>query len=160
MGLIRDLLTRGLDDAILAREDPIESVGRARSVDELIFNQIEGRFELAIELEIPDELHKSTGNGRYRIARYEVAIGKDPEKGELIITNEALWLCPKRQLSTNPQLSFFPNETNPTGKRIRKNVPGKVGIRLSVRQRAAMIIFTRKLEGGTVPSELVLAELH
>ena len=124
VGLVRDLLTRGIDDAILAREDPIESVGRARSVDELIFNQIADRFELAVELEIPDELHKSTGNGRYRIARYEVAIGNDPEKGELIITNEALWLCPKQQSSINPQLSFFPNEPVPPesvfAKRARK----------------------------------------
>ena len=35
-----------------------ESIGRARSVDELIFNQIADRFELAIELEIPNELRK------------------------------------------------------------------------------------------------------
>ena len=39
LGLIRDLLTKGLDDAILTREDLVESVGRARRVDELIFNQ-------------------------------------------------------------------------------------------------------------------------
>ena len=58
LGLVRDLLTKGVDDAILAREGTIESVGRARSVDELIFNQIADRFELAIELEIPDELRK------------------------------------------------------------------------------------------------------
>ena len=44
LGLIRDLLTKGLDDAILAREDLIGSVGRARRVDELIFNQIADRF--------------------------------------------------------------------------------------------------------------------
>ena len=42
LGLIRDLLTRGLDDAILVREDLIESIGRARRVDELIFNQMSG----------------------------------------------------------------------------------------------------------------------
>ena len=113
VGLIRDLLTRGLDDAILAREDPIESVGRARSVDELIFNQIEDQFELAIELEIPDELHKSIGNGRYRIARYEIAIGKDPENGELTIANETLWFCPKPPPCTPPQTSLFPNEPVP-----------------------------------------------
>ena len=59
VGLVRDILTRGLEDAILAREGTIESVGRARSVDELIFNQIADRFELAIELEIPEELRKS-----------------------------------------------------------------------------------------------------
>ena len=124
VGLIRDLLTRGLDEAILAREDLTGSIGRARRVDELIFNQIEARFELAVELEIPDELRKSKANGRYRIARYEVAIGKDPEKGELIITNETLWLCPKPLSLTNPQLSFFPNEPEPPesllAKRARK----------------------------------------
>ena len=124
VGLVRDILTRGLEDAILAREDLIESVGRARSVDELIFNQTADRFELAVELEIPDELHKSKTNGRYRIARYEVAIGKNPEKGELIITNETLWLCPKPLSLTSQQLSFFPNEPEPPesllAKRTRK----------------------------------------
>lgn len=124
VGLIRDLLTRGLDDAILAREDPIESGGRARSVDELIFNQISDRFELAIELEIPEELRKSTGNGRYRIARYEVAIGKDPGKGELIITNETLWLCPRQQSITNQQFLFFPDEPVPPEKGLAKRGKG------------------------------------
>ncbi len=113
VGLIRDFLTMGLDDAILVREDTIERRGRASHVDELIFNQIANRFELAVELEIPDELRKSTTNGRYHIARYEVAIGKDQEKGELTIINETLWLCPKPLSRTNPQLSFFPNEPDP-----------------------------------------------
>ncbi|MCZ6681253.1 MAG: AAA family ATPase [Candidatus Poribacteria bacterium] len=61
-GLIRDFLTLGLDDAILAREDTIEQKGRASHVDELIFNQTADRFELAVELEIPDGLRKSTVN--------------------------------------------------------------------------------------------------
>lgn len=124
VGLVRDILTEGLDDAILAREHAIESVGRARRVDELIFNQMADQFELAVELEIPDELRQSKANSRYRIARYEVAIGKDTEKGELIITNETLWLCPKPLSLTNPQLSFFPNEPEPPesllAKRARK----------------------------------------
>ena len=124
LGLIRDLLTRGIDDAILAREDPIESVGRARSVDELIFNQVADRFELAVELEIPDELRKSKANGRYRTARYEVAIGKNQRNSELIITNETLWFCPNPLSLTNQQLSFFPNEPEPPesllAKRARK----------------------------------------
>ncbi len=120
VGLIRDLLTKGLDDAILAREDPIESVGRARSVDELIFNQIADQFELAVELEIPDELRKSAGNGRYRIARYEVAIGKNQRNDKLIITNETLWLCPRQQSLTNPQPSLFPNEPIPPASLLAK----------------------------------------
>ena len=124
LGLIRDLLTRGLDDAILAREDLIGSVGRARRVDELIFNQIADRFELAIELKIPNELRKSKTHNRYQIARYEVAIGKDPESGELTIVNETLWLCPERVSRTTPQASSFPNEPTPPAsvlaKRARK----------------------------------------
>ena len=124
LGLIRDLLTRGLDDALLAREDLIESIGRARRVDELIFNQIADRFELAIELEIPDELRKSKVHDRYQIARYELAIGKDSESGELTIVNETLWLCPEPVSRTTPQASLFPNEPVPPAsvltKRARK----------------------------------------
>ena len=124
LGLIRDLLTRGLDDALLAREDLIESIGRARRVDELIFNQIADRFELAIELEIPDELRKSKVHDRYQIARYELAIGKDSESGELTIVNETLWLCPEPVSRTTPQASSFPNESAPPAsvltKRARK----------------------------------------
>ena len=37
--------------------------------------QLSDRFELAIELEIPDKLRTKAHN-RYQIARYEIAIGK------------------------------------------------------------------------------------
>ena len=124
VGLVRDILTRGLEDAILAREGTIESVGRARSVDELIFNQIADRFELAIELEIPDELRKPKADTYYQVARYEIAIGKGSEHGELTIVNETLWLCPEPLSRTTPQASSFPNEPVPPAsvltKRARK----------------------------------------
>ena len=124
VGLVRDILTIGLEEAILAREGTIESVGRARSVDELIFNQIADRFELAIELEIPDKLRQSTENDYYQIARYEIAIGKDSESGELTIVNENLWLCPEPRAHTTSQVSPFPNEPTPPAsvlaKRARK----------------------------------------
>ena len=113
LGLIRDLLTKGLDDAILAREDLVESVGRARRVDELIFNQIADRFELAIELEIPDDFRNPKVDTYYQVARYEIAIGKSSENGELIIVNENLWLCPEPVSRTTPQTSPFPNELVP-----------------------------------------------
>ena len=112
LGLIHDLLTKGLDDAILAREGLIESSGRARRVEELIFNQLSDRFELAIELEIPDEL-RTKAHDRYQIARYEIAIGKDPENGELTIADETLWFCPELSSRTTPQASLFPNEPDP-----------------------------------------------
>ena len=124
LGLVRDLLTKGLDDAILAREDLIGLVGRARRVDELIFNQIADRFELAIELEIPDELRKPKADTYYQIARYEIALGKDSESGELTITKETLWLCPEPRSRTTSQASLFPNEPTPPAsvlaKRARK----------------------------------------
>lgn len=124
LGLIRDLLTKGLDDALLASDYSSESTGRARRVDELIFNQITDQFELAIELEIPDELRKSTENNRYQIARYELAIGKGPENDELTIVNEALWLCPKPRSRATFQALPFPNESVPSAsvltKRARK----------------------------------------
>ena len=124
LGLIRDLLTRGLDDAILVREDLIESIGRARRVDELIFNQMADRFELATELEIPDELRKPKADTYYQVARYEIAIGKGSENGELTIVNENLWLCPEPLAHTTSQVSPFLNEPTPPAsvlaKRARK----------------------------------------
>ena len=113
LGLIRDFLTRGLDNTILSHEGLVQSIGRARHVDELIFNQMADQFELAIELEIPDELRKSTGNSRYQIVRYEIAIGKGTENDALTIVNEVLWLCPEPPPRTTSQASPFPNEPDP-----------------------------------------------
>ncbi len=113
LGLVRDLLAWGLDDAILAREDLRGSIGRARRVEELIFNQIADRFELAIELEIPNELQNPKADTYYQVARYEIAIGKDSEHGELTIVNETLWLCPEPSPRTIPHSSLFPNEPVP-----------------------------------------------
>lgn len=112
VGLIRDFLTRGLNDTILSHEGLVQSIGRARHVDELIFNQIADRFELAIELEIPDKLCTKAHN-RYQIARYEIAIGKGTENDELTIINEVLWLCPKPRSRTTSQALPFPNEPAP-----------------------------------------------
>ena len=113
VGLVRDILTIGLEEAILAREGTIESVGRARSVDELIFNQIADRFELAIELEIPDKLRQSTENDHYQIARYEIAIGKSPENDELTIVKEILWLCPEPLSRTTSRSSLLTDDPTP-----------------------------------------------
>ena len=124
LGLVRDILTLGLEEAILVREGTIGSVGRARRVDELIFNQMADQFELAIELEIPEELRKPKAGSYYQIARYEIAIGKGLENNELTIVKETLWLCPEPRSRTTSQASFFPNEPAPPAsvltKRARK----------------------------------------
>ena len=81
-------------------------------MDELIFNQLSDRFELAIELEIPNKL-RTKAHDRYQIARYEIAIGKSLNNGELTIIDETLWLCPKPRAHTTSQASPFPNEPTP-----------------------------------------------
>ena len=82
------------------------------------------RFELAIELEIPDKLRKPKADTYYQVARYEIAIGKGSENRELTIVNENLWLCPEPRAHTTSQVSPFPNEPTPPvsvlAKRARK----------------------------------------
>jgi predicted ATPase len=91
--LLGDFLRDGLDSAILIGRPGSGIGGRAGSIDELIFKQQSDRFELAVELQIPDNLTeelKKAGRS-YNMARYEVALGKD-ESGELAVKNETLWI--------------------------------------------------------------------
>ena len=126
LGLVRDLLTKGMADAILAREDLRESIGRARRVEELIFNQMADRFELAIELEIPDELRKSKTHNCYQVARYEIAIGKSLNNGELTIIDETLWLCPEPRVHATSQVLPFPNEPVPPASVLTRRAPKRL----------------------------------
>ena len=149
LGLIRDLLTMGLDDAILVREGTIESVGRARSVDELIFNQMADRFELAIELEIPDEL-RTKARDRYQIAQYELAIGKNSESGELTIADETLRFCPEALPRITPQTSLFSNEPDPPASVLTKR--GPKGSRTIVRKtKGGNDYFVSEIGGKRAP---------
>lgn len=108
VALLGDFCRNGLDEAVL--RSPLDSGGRATMVDELIFNQSADRFELAIELVIPERL-RTRGNGQHERARYQVAIGRDSDTSELVIAGETLWLCPARareDSSRAAQLEFFP----------------------------------------------------
>ncbi len=134
VGLVRDILTMGLEEAILVGEGTIESVGRARRVDELIFNQMADRFELAIELEIPDKLRKPKANSRYQIARYEIAIGKSSNNGELTIIDETLWFCPEPRAHTTSQVLPFPNEPTLPASVLTRRAPKGWGWRRIVRK--------------------------
>ena len=108
LGLIRDFLTMGLDNAILAQEG---HSGRASRVEELFFNQQGDRFEVAVELSVPDSLKNKTRNGQYRVVRYEIALGKAEGSDELAIIEESLWLCPEpRVRQPRHSLTLFPVE--------------------------------------------------
>jgi ABC-type transport system involved in cytochrome c biogenesis ATPase subunit len=122
VALLGDFVRNGLDGALLFGTKPGQ--GRARSLDELIFNQIANRFELAIEFDVPEDLRRSGGSGGGEtvrdIARYEVAFGK-AENGELEIQAETLWLIdslkaassPRRRKTDPTQFELFPFEPTP-----------------------------------------------
>ena len=119
VALLSDFVRNGLEGALLFGMEL--GAGRARSLDELIFNQRGDYFELAVEIEIPPGLQSASKNGngdfRYDLARYETAFGKT-DQGELTIKAETLWLIDserakrKRQL-TRVQPALFPVEPDP-----------------------------------------------
>jgi predicted ATPase len=133
VALLGDYVRHGLDEALLFGVNP--GYGRARSLDELIFNQASDRFELAIEFTVPPQLRnlKNNGSGEvtHDIARYEVAFGK-AQNGELEIQSETLWLIDslrekgaarRKELSSPQQLGLFPLEPSPPSSILHKGTP-------------------------------------
>jgi predicted ATPase len=76
-----DLLRDGLEHAVRSR---------APNHADLFWMAQGTRFELAVELEIPESRRQLLPNG-YRRARYEIAIGNDAQD-ELALLGETLWL--------------------------------------------------------------------
>lgn len=110
LALISDFLANGLNDAILLGSDSSRPRGRSRRVEELFFQGKGDRFELAVELNIPEHLRKSGKNGSHQRARYEVAFGKVGESEELVIIGETFWLKPKEVGQRGSQATLFPME--------------------------------------------------
>lgn len=115
--LIGDFVRYGLDDTLLFGVEP--GRGRARRLDELIFNQQAGHFEVAIELMLPSTIYAlSQQNGTQPIhdrARYELSFGSS-SAGTIEIRYETLWLIDSQRreshqpLTAERPLSFFPVE--------------------------------------------------
>lgn len=118
VALLGDFVRYGLDEALLLGSRP--GSGRARTLDELVFNQVARVFEVAVEFAIPASLRQSRRNGsgnlQYDVARYEVAFGA-AESGELEIRAETLWLIDSDKTRVIPkpatQLDLFPFEPSP-----------------------------------------------
>ncbi len=102
--LLGDLLRDGLTVAIRRRSPNPEDLfwmGQGRS------------FELAVELDIPEEHRQRLNGSSYVRARYEVAIGFD-DKNELSILGENLWLKPADAQPPVPtQREMFPRAPVP-----------------------------------------------
>ena len=83
-GFLGDLLKRGLDQAIRERSS-------SSSIEDLFFLNRGSQFELALEMEVPENLRELTVGKTYRCVRYEIAIGK-AKTGEYHIFDEQVIL--------------------------------------------------------------------
>ncbi|MEW6041135.1 MAG: AAA family ATPase [Elusimicrobiota bacterium] len=106
IAFISDLITEGLNYTVKFR---------APLLDDLLWKRIGDRFELAIEVEIPQIVVQKNGNGKYSACRYEVAIGRGANK-EIAILAETLWLKGKDDIGSGiipEQPNLFPFEVEP-----------------------------------------------
>ena len=95
----------------LLKNGPEESIRRrARSIEEITWNRLGKRFELAIEFELPANWQRSKNNNTYHQCRYEIALGYSSEN-EAALINEVFWLKPIEQQPKDQQLNIeFPAE--------------------------------------------------
>jgi predicted ATPase len=116
INLVRDILNNGLRPAIEKRSSRF---------DELLYNQQGDGFEIALELEIPDNIKQKLKNKDYSLVRYEISLKLDDEKG-FIINNENVWLLKESSNEKNViQIDTFPGEYEEPESLIshRKNTP-------------------------------------
>jgi predicted ATPase len=99
--LIGDILGDGVRPAI---------VERSSSFNELLYNKQGSGFEVALELEIPDNIKQKLKNRDYSLVRYEISLKLDDEKG-FIINNENVWLLKESSNGKKIiQIDTFPRE--------------------------------------------------
>ena len=92
IGFLGDLLRAG-PAAAVGGDPRLGITSRASDPAHLCWMRKGGTFELAVELEIPEE-RRPTGNGKQTHARYEVAIDVGNDTEPLRIATETLWLMP------------------------------------------------------------------
>lgn len=106
--LLAAYATGGLDDLF--------EIARARSLDELFFQEQGVNFELAVEAKLPENLRSSSGKQTgYSHVRYEVSIGYEvdaAEDKEPKILAENLWLLEQPTKEKEVPPSLFPRHWN------------------------------------------------
>jgi len=95
INLIKDVLNESPQKAIEKR---------TARFDELLWKQMGNKFEIAFELVIPEEIRTKLKDKDFSLARYEIALQLDNEKG-IIIGGENLWLV-KEGIESNNGSSF------------------------------------------------------
>lgn len=105
IALIGDIINAGIYNAVKSR---------APLLEDLLWKGEGDRFELAVEVEIPQDLIQKAGNGKYSACRYEITIGKGLDN-EIAILAETLWLKDKGDIGSEgipEQFKMFPFEVN------------------------------------------------
>jgi predicted ATPase len=102
VAFLGDLLRDGLTTAI---------ADRAPNLQDLVWGRTGTRFELAVELAIPENGENSAR--QYEACRYEVAVGTDEETRRLRILAETLWLLPRRDIPKRIDRTLFPIPPEP-----------------------------------------------
>lgn len=104
VGFLADFLSEGAEAAVMKR---------ASTLNDLFFRKTGTHFELAIEVNIPPESIPAGKNGKYKRCRYEIAIGKSDNNGELQIRGETFWLMSGSdggKKAGEEQRELFPSE--------------------------------------------------
>lgn len=104
VGLLGDILRDGVVDAI--------TPDRAPDFSSLVWMGEGDRFELAVELEVPEARRHRVAQNGYERARYEIAVGLSGS-GELAILGENLWLKPQEKALEPAQRTLFPAPPKP-----------------------------------------------
>lgn len=100
-----DLLQGGLSAAVEG-DRKLGISQRAPDPRQLVWMRQGDRFELAVELAIPEERRAKLPNGGHAVCRYEVAVGSTEELG---LVSETLWLKPEVTLTAaGPRQDLFP----------------------------------------------------
>lgn len=118
IGFLGDLLRAGPLKAIVGDGAGVHP--RAADPSHLCWMRRGHRFELAVELPIPDDRATKLPNGKYKQARYEVAIDTGGNGGEVTLAAETLWLMPFRSTPQGRQRALFPQRPDAPASIVRE----------------------------------------
>ena len=89
---------------------------RASRFDELLWKQQGNKFEIAIDIEIPQDIQANLKDKDFSLVRYEISLQSDSQKG-VVIGGENLWLTkgisanlPDYSNQQKDQMALFPRE--------------------------------------------------
>lgn len=119
--------------SVVEHKDGVEGAVRERSSDlrDLVWLRQDQPFELAIEIEIPEDKRNRLYDPNLDTVRYEIRVASDPETGEIGLVREAVfikrWMPPdSRIIESFPSFRVPPDTImNPTTPPSSRKIVGK-----------------------------------